>query len=481
MSPPVDDPDNDPGNDPDNDLGNDGQPTSGEHTQPIGPQLPQSQPESGLAPPYAGPAYTQAPSPGGAGSYPTPGGTSRFEQPYGPPSLTYQGDHVGLRHYPSAGPAGGTKPARGKVSGWIWPLVAVLALVVGLAGGVVGGLAADSWRDANDEGRSSNGLDGVDTVSVPPIRAGNESVASVAKELLPSTVQIMADYEGEHLGSTGSGWVFDRQGHVITNNHVVDGAADGGDIQVVDHSGRAHKANLIGTSTVYDIAVLYVPRAKKLEPVSLGSSESMNVGDPVVAIGSPLGLNETVTSGIISALNRPVTTGKTSDDASYINAVQTDAAINPGNSGGPLVNMQGQVVGVNSAIATTGGSALGGETAGSIGVGFAIPIEQVMTTADQILRTGKARYPVIGAQVVTGGEDDGVGAVIDSVVADAPADDAGLEEGDVVTAVDDQTVTDGQSLIVQIRTHVPGDTITLTVRRDGKVTRVEVTLAGEDG
>jgi putative serine protease PepD len=317
-------------------------------------------------------------------------------------------------------------------------------------------------------------------VSVPPIGAGNESVASVAKELLPSTVQIMADHEGEHLGSTGSGWVFDRQGHVITNNHVVAGAADGGDIQVVDHSGRSHKADLIGTSTVYDIAVLYVAQAKKIDPVSLGSSEAMNVGDPVVAIGSPLGLNETVTSGIISALNRPVTTGESSDDASYINAVQTDAAINPGNSGGPLVSMQGQVIGVNSAIATTGGSVLGGES-GNIGVGFAIPIEQVMTTADQILRTGKARYPVIGAQVVTGGDRDGGGAVIDSVVANAPADDAGLEEGDVVTAVDDQTITDGQSLIVQIRTHVPGDTITLTVRRDGKVRQVEVTLAGEEG
>ena len=472
-------PGNDPGNDPDHDPDKVEQ-TSVEHTQPIGPQAPQGQPESGLAPPYAGPAYSQTPSSGGSGSYPTPAGTSRFEQPYGPPSLTYQGDHVGLTHYPTAGPASGPNPARGKVSGWIWPLVAVLALVVGLAGGVVGGLAAESWRDANDDGRSSNGLSGVDTVSVPPIKAGNESVASVAKELLPSTVQIKADYEGTHLGSTGSGWVFDRQGHVITNNHVVTGAADGGDIQIVDHSGRAHKAKLIGTSTVYDIAVLYVPQAKKLEPVSLGSSKSMNVGDPVVAIGSPLGLNETVTSGIISALNRPVTTGKSNDDASYINAVQTDAAINPGNSGGPLVSMQGQVVGVNSAIATTGGSSLGGEP-GNIGVGFAIPIEQVMTTADQILRTGKARYPVIGAQVVTGGDDDGRGAVIDSVVADAPADDAGLEEGDVVTAVDDQTVTDGQSLIVQIRTHLPGDKITLTVRRDGKVKRVEVTLAGEDG
>ena len=251
-------------------------------------------------------------------------------------------------------------------------------------------------------------------------------------------------------------------------------------IRVVDHSGRAHDAKLIGTSTVYDIAVLYVPQAKKLRPVSLGSSKSMNVGDPVVAIGSPLGLNETVTSGIVSAVNRPVTTGEGDDDASYINAVQTDAAINPGNSGGPLVSMQGQVIGVNSAIATTGGSTLGGE-AGNIGVGFAIPIEQVITTADQILRTGKAQYPVIGAKVLTGGDRDGSGAVIDSVQADTPADDAGLEKGDVVTAIGDQTITDGQSLIVQIRTHVPGDTITLTVRRDGKVQQVDVTLAGEDG
>jgi putative serine protease PepD len=460
-----------------NDEENDEQPDR-EHTQPIVPGFP----EPDLTPPYAGPAHPQVPTRNSTDSPTPPSETARFQQPYGPPPPSYG---AGPGHYPMTGPMSGPlpqpQPVRGKVSGWIWPVVATLALVLGMVGGAVGGVAVQSWRDRHDDGTSSDGISGVDTVSVPPIKAGNESVASVAKALLPSTVQIMADYDGQHLGATGSGWVFDRQGHIITNNHVIAGAADGGDIEVVDHSGQQYAAKLIGRSTVYDIAVLYVKQAKNLDPVSLGASQAMNVGDPVVAIGSPLGLNETVTSGIISALNRPVTTGESADDTSYINAVQTDAAINPGNSGGPLVSMQGQVIGVNSAIATTGGNALGSGESGNIGVGFAIPIEQVVTTADQILRTGKAQYPVIGAKVLTGGDQDGGGAVIDSVLADTPADKAGLEKGDVVTAVDDQAISDGQSLIVQIRTHLPGDTITLTVERDGNERQVEITLGGEDG
>jgi putative serine protease PepD len=355
-----------------------------------------------------------------------------------------------------------------------------MALVLGLVGGGIGGALVQSWRDASDDGSVSNGVDGVDTVSVPPIKAGNQSVAAVAKRLLPSTVQVMADYDGQHLGATGSGWVFDKQGHIITNNHVVAGAAKDGDIEVVDHSGRKYKAKLVGRSTVYDIAVLYVPQAKHLRPASLGRSEAMNVGDEVVAIGSPLGLRETVTAGIVSALDRPVTTGS-NDDASYINAVQTDAAINPGNSGGPLVNMQGQVIGVNSAIATTGGSSIGGGEPGNIGVGYAIPIEQVLTTADQILKTGKAQYPVIGAKVLTGDNPDAEGAVVDAVLPNTPASEAGLEKGDVITALDGESVTDGQSLIVLIRTHLPGDQITLTVKRDGDERQFELTLAGEEG
>ena len=206
----------------------------------------------------------------------------------------------------------------------------------------------------------------------------------------------------------------------------------------------------------------------------------LHVGDPVVAFGSPLGLSQTVTSGIVSAMNRPVTTGEEDNISSYINAVQTDAAINPGNSGGPLVNLAGAVVGVNSAIATTGGGGLAGGGAGNIGVGFAIPIEQVRTTADQILKTGEAQYPVIGAQVRTGGADS-VGALITSVNKDAPAEEAGLLKDDVVTEVDGKLVTDGIALIVAIRTHQPGDTIEFTVVRGDSEQAFKITLDGEVG
>jgi len=344
----------------------------------------------------------------------------------------------------------------------------------------VGGIAYDKLDDDDTPGTVSTGLDGVDTVSLPPIKDGG-TVAAVAQAVLPSTVQISAEFEGQEGGATGSGFVLDKQGHIITNNHVVEDAAeDKGPIEVVDHEGNRYDATVVGRSPVYDLAVLYAPDATKLKPAALGASRKMRVGDGVVAIGSPLGLSSTVTAGIVSALNRPVTTGDSGDDSSYINAVQTDAAINPGNSGGPLVNLRGQVVGVNSAIATNGGGTIDGK-AGNIGVGFAIPVEQVRVTADQILRTGEARYPVIGAKVQTGGVDDGTGAVIDSVMDGTPADDAGLEKDDRVIAVDGQRVTDGIGLIVAIRTHQPGETVEFTVVRDGSEQTISITLGSETG
>ncbi|MGZ4496949.1 MAG: S1C family serine protease [Nocardioides sp.] len=369
---------------------------------------------------------------------------------------------------------------RGRVPAWTWPVVAVLALVVGVLGGAVGGVTYEHFRSVSQAGTVSAGLGGVDTVSTPPLAAANGSVAAVAQKLLPSTVQISAEYDGQKGGATGSGFVLDRQGHVITNNHVVASAAsDDGPIEIVDRDGNRYTATLVGRSPVYDLAVLYAPGAKNLQPASLGASQALRVGEGVVAFGSPLGLSSTVTAGIVSALHRPVTTSDSGSDSSYINAVQTDAAINPGNSGGPLVNLRGQVVGVNSAIATTGGSASG--ESGNIGVGFAIPIEQVKVTADQILRTGEARYPVIGAKVQTGGQDDGKGAVIDEVVSGTPAEKSGLEKGDVVTAVNGERVGDGIALIVSIRSHQPGETITFTVERDGHERRIRVTLGSEVG
>jgi putative serine protease PepD len=367
---------------------------------------------------------------------------------------------------------------RGRVPGWLWPVVCVIALFLGVIGGAFGSLLLEGLTD-DTPGLVSGGLDDVDTVTAAPLPADNGSVAAVAQQLLPSTVQISAEYEGEKGGATGSGFVLDKQGHIITNNHVVADAADGeGPIEIVDQDGNRYRAEVVGRSPVYDLAVLFSADARDLRPAALGASRALHVGDSVVAFGSPLGLSSTVTAGIVSALDRPVTTGDSANESSYINAVQTDAAINPGNSGGPLVDLQGRVVGVNSAIATTGG-AVGGE-AGNIGVGFAIPIEQVRVTADQILRTGEASYPVIGAKVETG-KTNGEGAVIDSVQEDTPAEKSGLKKDDLVVAVDGERVTDGIALIVAIRTHQPGETIEFTIERDGKEQVIEVTLGAETG
>lgn len=365
--------------------------------------------------------------------------------------------------------------------GWVWPAVAALALVLGLLGGVVGAAFHDLVAGSGRVGTVSGGLQGVRTQEAAPLESDNGSVPAVAQALLPSTVQIVAAFKGDEGGATGSGFVLDREGHVVTNNHVVaSAAAEDAKIVVIDHLGARHEASVVGRSPVYDLAVLMVEGAKDLEPAALGSSEVLHVGDSVVAFGSPLGLSQTVTSGIVSALDRPVTTsGEADNESSYINAVQTDAAINPGNSGGPLVNLAGEVVGVNSAIATTGG-VMGGES-GNIGVGFAIPIEQVRTTVDQILRTGEAKYPVIGAQVSTGGEGAGAGALITEIVPGTPAEQAGLKKDDVIVAVDDHPVTNGIGLIVAIRTHLPGDKVEMSVRRAGKEQTVEVELDGEVG
>jgi putative serine protease PepD len=431
-----------------------------EPTQPIRPAAGAS-----WQPPVNQPPPGQWQRPPGAQPAPPPATTP---YPFAPP-----------RDYPA--PYAPAPQQRSRVSGWLWPAVVGLALLVGVVGGAVGGAVLDSFVERDRPGAVSDGLDGVDLETKVPLQGTNRSVVRVADRLLPSTVQVVAEFEGEPGGATGSGFVLDRQGHVVTNNHVVESAAEAdGPIEIVDRDGNRYAAEVVGRSPVYDLAVLYSEEAVGLPPAALGSSVRLSVGEPVVAFGSPLGLSSTVTSGIVSALNRPVTTGEAGSDPSYINAVQTDAAINPGNSGGPLVNLRGQVVGVNSAIATTGGG-FGGDTSGNIGVGFAIPIEQVRITADQILRTGESRYPVIGAKVQTSGTGDGTGARIDEVLPDTPASDSGLVEGDVVTEVNGQRVVDGISLIVAIRSYRPGETIEFTLVRDGDEQVVRITLAAEVG
>lgn len=444
----------------DPDLGPDG----GTQPLPIGDPPPAPPADPGWAPP----------------SGPLPAAPSQPWSDFAPStSSPQQASGLGLGLGGSGG-SGGSTPSttrhRAAPGRWIWPAVAVLALLVGLLGGVAGSVV---YHEASDDTASPyEGLEDDQIVELPPVKIG--SVSAVAEAVLPSTVQIVAEFGGQDDGATGSGFVIDRQGHVVTNNHVVaDAAESNGPVQVVDQQGNAYDAQIVGRSPVYDLAVLKIPDDADLEPASLGRSERLRVGDGVVAIGSPLGLTATVTAGIVSALNRPVTTGRTGDDSSYINAVQTDAAINPGNSGGPLVNLRGQVVGVNSAIATNGGATNG--DAGNIGVGFAIPVEQVRITTDQILKTGQARYPVIGAQVGGAGSDQVTGALLDEILEDTPAEAAGLESGDVVVAVDGQRVFDGISLIVNIRSHQPGERLEFTYLRDGQERTTTVELDSEVG
>ena len=431
---------------------------AGAHAAGSRPPLPPAQQPSQqpYQPPYQSPYQQQPPFPAYA------------------PSSPYQPQGLRPGPFPSGYPipyAAGA--ARSSTPGWVWPVVVVLALVTGLLGGLFGGALV----------LGAGGSDGELVAGGAPLEADNGSIAAVAAKVLPSTVQVrVVNGKGKDAtGATGSGFVIDRRGHVITNNHVVGVASADAVIEVIDVKGVPHRAEVVGSSPVYDIAVLRVADDRRLRPVPLGSSERLQVGQTVVAIGSPLGLSATVTSGIVSALDRPVTTGPSGPDAtdpsSFINAVQTDAAINPGNSGGPLVNLRGQVVGVNSAIATTGGM-FGGE-GGNIGVGFAIPMDQVRFTAEQILETGKAEYPIIGANVNTGDSSDG--AVLSEVPADGPAAEAGLRAGDQIVAVDGQRVTDGVSLIVAIRTHRPGETIELTVVRDDDERTVEIELDAKVG
>jgi putative serine protease PepD len=362
---------------------------------------------------------------------------------------------------------------RARLPRWTWPAISVLSLVLGIAGGAIGA----SLGDDDNGGTGDPGVLRVEKRTAEPLPNDNTSIAKVAAKLLPSTVQIIAEYKGRAQGATGSGFVFDSAGHVITNNHVVaEAAADKGPIDVIDQKGKHHKATVVGRSPVYDLAVLKVEGIEDLPAVARGSADQMRVGETVVAVGSPLALSATVTSGIVSAKNRPVTTGD-GDDASFINAIQTDAAINPGNSGGPLADLQGQVIGVNSAIASIGSSA--SQEAANIGVGFAIPIEQVLVTADQILRTGKAQYPVIGVQVR--GTENNDGAEVKEINAGTPAAKSDLRVGDVITEVDGQPVSDQTDVVVAIRSHQVGDTVTLTVRRGSSTLKIKVGLLAKTG
>jgi putative serine protease PepD len=356
----------------------------------------------------------------------------------------------------------------------------LLALVIALLGGLAGGFVGIAYQRSQGQSTAAGVLPPgplLGTGAPSPTDSSPTSVANIAAKLLPSVVTIGVTGSGE--SGTGSGVIIRKDGFILTNNHVVAVAANGGSVRVDLYKGqRDVEAKIIGRDPKTDLAVIRIP-GNDLPAATLGQSKSLVVGAPVVALGAPLGLSSTVTSGIISALDRNVDVPTdTGESGVLIGAIQTDAAINPGNSGGPLVDLSGRVVGVNSAIATTGGSA--GE-AGNIGVGFAIPIDQVKITADQILRTGEARYPVIGATVDTSATTTAVGAKILKVDSGGPAAKAGLHSDDVVVEVAGEKVPDGIALIVAIRSHQPGDTVRFTVRRGGSQMSLPITLGSQVG
>ncbi|WP_301546879.1 trypsin-like peptidase domain-containing protein [Gordonia sp. X0973] len=356
------------------------------------------------------------------------------------------------------------------------------AVVLALASGGIGGVVGAHVDRADSPPAIGGDLHGGDNGSpqAPPAPAG--SVQAVAAKTLPSVVSIAVRSGNEEM--EGSGVVLDADGTIMTNNHVVGGgstrSATRPTITVIFHDGSRAQADLRGADSISDIAVIKVKNHPGLQPINVGTSKNLAVGQDVIAIGSPLGLAGTVTTGIISALNRPVSTqrvGKQID--SVIDAIQTDAAINPGNSGGALVNARGALIGVNTAIATLGGQDANGQqrATGSIGLGFAIPIDQAMRIANQLIKDGKAEHPSLGVTAMPVPMDqDTSGARVATVVPGGAAADAGIPKGAVITRLGGRPITGSEDLVAAVRSFAPGDVVEVEYVAGGKTTTTKVTL-----
>ena len=357
-----------------------------------------------------------------------------------------------------------------------------LALVVG---GAAGGGVAEWLHDDNQTTLTSSTplasgtvKNGTSTITGTPESAA--AIIGPSVVTIEVTGQESSAFGTQSVSDTGSGVIIRSSGYILTNNHVVAAAVGGGSVHVTLADGTTVAARIVGTDSTTDLAVIKIDGQSGLKAATFAASESLRVGQAVIAVGAPLGLSNTVTEGIISTLHRPVQTGDSSGNSqAVIDAVQTDAAINPGNSGGALVDLGGRVVGINSAIASVGSN--GSSQSGNIGVGFAIPSETATKVADQLIATGKAVHSQIGVAVgdSTSSSDGtpGTGAVIRSVNAGSPAAKAGLQSGDLVTKVNDRQITDSTSMIAAIRSYDPGTTVTLTLTRGGATKTLKVTLA----
>ncbi|MGW1090664.1 trypsin-like peptidase domain-containing protein [Streptomyces sp. NPDC002596] len=436
-----------------------------------------------LPPPYAGTGTNGAGMPTAPAPVPAP--ASAFTPPPQLPqsSQWLQYDPWGAPRQPLTHPGpplgsdgGRRKSRRGSL------LVGALLLAL-VAGGIGGGIGAYVERNG-----------GLTTVELPQAARNSggrapDSVAGIAASALPSVVTLHVS--GTTESGTGTGFILDKSGHILTNNHVVAPAGSSGSITVTFSGGETARAEVVGKDSGYDLAVVKVTGVSGLKPLPLGNSDNVQVGDPVVAIGAPFDLSNTVTSGIISAKDRPITAGGEKGDGSdisYVDALQTDAPINPGNSGGPLVDTDAHVIGINSAIrAADNSSSTEGGQAGSIGLGFAIPINQGKRVAEELINTGRATHPVIGVTLDMKYTGDGakVGAKgaagKPAVTPGGPGAKAGIRPGDIITEVDGQRVHSGEELIVKIRAHRPGDRLDLGLTRAGKDLSMTLTLGSATG
>ncbi|MFC4532476.1 trypsin-like peptidase domain-containing protein [Sphaerisporangium dianthi] len=414
-------------------------------------------------------------NPSGGPLPPSPGGS--YGPPPPPPPRTAFGMGPGWAPPPGpplGGPGDpGVRGARGPRTG----VLVVLAVAIALVASTLG--SAGTYLLTRSGGSGLNPSYSLGTPTGVVINRPPDSVAGVASKVLPSVVSL--DVRGNSEAGTGSGFLI-KGGYIVTNNHVVAAAAQTGNIKVMFNNKKSSTGTIVGRDPSSDIAVVKPADTFGAPEITLGNSDRVVVGDPVIAIGSPLGLSGTVTTGIVSSLNRPVTAGgESGSESSFINAIQTDAAINPGNSGGPLVNGAGEVIGVNSAIATLGNSSFGSQS-GSIGLGFSIPVNHVRRIAEELVTTGTAKKSRIGVSIDEDYQGEGVRIAAtpqggqQPVISGGPADKAGLKPGDVILEVDGSPVTQPSELIVTIRSKAPGDKVTIKYQRDGSERTTTATI-----
>ena len=371
-------------------------------------------------------------------------------------------------------PAPGS-PIKKRAAGRTGLVAAVLAGAL-VAGGAAGVGGAAVYGALNGDG-IGGGANTPATSQVVDAKAPEGSIEKVSAKVLPSVVKI--EVTSQQGSGSGSGVVISSDGTILTNNHVVELAANGGTVTVDFNDGTSASAEVLGTDPLTDTAVIKASGVSGLTPITMGKSSNLTVGQSVVAIGSPFGLDSTVTTGIVSALDRPVNVGVDQSGAATVYpAVQTDAAINPGNSGGALVDLNGNLVGINASIRSGGASS---EDAGSIGIGFAIPIDEIRPIVEQLEKGEQATHAQFGISVsdapqAQNGQTSVTGAQVQEVSEGSTAQKAGLEKGDIITKVDDHVITGSDSLVATVRSYRPADEVEVTWSRNGEEQTAKVTL-----